>query len=338
MIKKINYLLLLLFCFPAYAQQLPHYTQYILNNYVLNPALTGIENYTDIKLSARDQWVGLDGAPKTFYLTVHGPIGKKDYKSTATSFHTPGENPRGKSYWENYQPSQPHHGIGLSVINDKTGNYNHLFVNASYAYHVGLSSGTNIAAGFSAGISKLSYDRSKATPVDPNDPSIGNVNTILTKVQPDINVGIWLYSADYFFGISVQQIISKKVAFVNQQEGFKIIPHFFTTAGYRFLLDDDINMIPSIMAKYVKGSPTVPQFDINIKLQYQDLIWVGASYRLQDGYAAMTGLNIGNTFNVGYSYDFTKTIINTTSHGTHEIILGFLIGNHYGDTCPRNIW
>src|ERR1043165_7108295 len=91
------------------AQQRPHYTQYILNNYILNPALSGIENYTDLKMSARHQWVGIDGLPETFYLTIHGPIGKKDYKTTATSFDIPGENPRGNSYCENYTASEPHH-------------------------------------------------------------------------------------------------------------------------------------------------------------------------------------------------------------------------------------
>src|SRR5437879_3864453 len=87
-------------CQVGFAQQRSSYTQYILNNYILNPALTGIENYTDVKISARDQWVGLNGAPRTAYLTVHGPIGKKDYRTTATSFEVPGENPRGSSYWE----------------------------------------------------------------------------------------------------------------------------------------------------------------------------------------------------------------------------------------------
>src|SRR5438552_12446970 len=87
------------------AQQRPHYTQYILNNYILNPALSGIENYTDVKLSVRDQWVGLNGAPKTCYFSIHGPIGKKDYKTTATSYNVPGQNPRGKSYWEDYAAS-----------------------------------------------------------------------------------------------------------------------------------------------------------------------------------------------------------------------------------------
>ena len=92
------------------------------------------------------------------------------------------------------------------------------------------------------------------------------------------------------------------------------------------------------MIKYVAGSPISPQFDLNVKLQYQDKVWVGASYRIEDGYAAMVGLNVASKFNVGYSYDLTTTKLNTVSHGTHEIVLGFLIGNHYGDTCPRNVW
>ena len=78
----------------AFAQQRPHYTQYILNNYILNPALSGIENYTDLKISGRDQWVGLNGAPQTAYISLHSPIGKKDYKTSATSFQVPGENPK----------------------------------------------------------------------------------------------------------------------------------------------------------------------------------------------------------------------------------------------------
>ena len=57
-----------------------------------------------------------------------------------------------------------------------------------------------------------------------------------------------------------------------------------------------------------------------------------------NGYAAMVGLNAGNTFNIGYAFDFTTTQINTVSRGTHEIVIGFLLGNNYGDACPRNVW
>lgn len=330
---------LCLMSFVAVAQQKPHYTQYVLNNYILNPALSGIENYTDLKMSIRDQWVGLDGAPRTMYLSVHKPLGKKDLKTNAVSYNMPGENPRGTAYWENYTASEPHHGVGFSIVNDKTGLYNRFTANLSYAYHIGLSPRTNLSAGFAAGIMKISRDGAKSTfnNGDPFDPAEGSAADIY-KLRPDLSMGLWLYSADYFAGISAQQIIPQMVAFTDDALGFKLVPHLFGTAGYRFLLNEDLNLIPSIMVKYIPHTPTTPQFDFNAKLQYRDLLWVGGSFRLEDGYAAMVGMNVGNTFNLGYAYDFTKTPLNTVARGTHELILGFLIGNHYGDTCPRNVW
>jgi type IX secretion system PorP/SprF family membrane protein len=337
--KKALFGMLLFAAFAAHAQQRPHYTQYILNNYILNPALTGIENYTDVKISGRDQWIGLNGAPRTVYVTVHGPLGKKDYKTTATSFQLPGENPRGTNYWDNYVASEPHGGIGFSMINDKTGNISRFTADVSYAYHMGLSPKLNFSAGFSGGISKISYDRYKANPTDPNDPALGDPGVIVSRFRPDLNAGVWLYGANMFVGVSAQQIIPQKVAFTDDNGyGGKLVPHLFATAGYRFLFGEDINALPSVMAKFVPGSPANPQIDINLKLQYRDLLWVGGSYRRNDGYAAMLGLNIGNTFNIGYAYDFTQTPVATASKGTHEMIIGFLINNRYGDTCPRNIW
>jgi type IX secretion system PorP/SprF family membrane protein len=190
------------------AQQRPHYTQYVLNNYILNPALSGIENYTDVKISGRDQWVGLQGAPRTMYLTLHMPIGKKDYKTSAISFSVPGENPRGTNYWANYTASEPHHGVGFSIMSDKTGLYNRFSANVSYAYHIGLSARTNIAAGFAAGFQKIGRDGAKSTfnNGDPTDPAQGTTSDIY-KIRPDLSAGIWVYSSNYFLGLSAQQII-----------------------------------------------------------------------------------------------------------------------------------
>lgn len=336
--KIILFLSAPLFAMAVAAQQLPHYTQYILNNYVLNPALTGIENYTDLKVSARDQWTGLNGAPRTAYLSVHAPLGKKDYKTTATSFSVPGNNPRGTNYWENYRASESHHGVGFILMNDRTGGFNRFSAAATYAYHVGLSPRANLALGFSGGLTHFSYNTAKAQAADPNDPALAGSGT-RSRLRPELGAGLWLYAANYFAGISAQQLLPGKVTFAdNTRDGFTLVPHFFATAGYRFLLGEDVNALPSIMLKSVAGTPTHPQLDVNIKLQYRDVFWLGSSYRLEDGYAAMAGVNVGNTCNVGYAYDFTRTALNTASRGTHEIIIGFLIGNRYSDTCPRNVW
>ena len=327
------------------AQQRPHYTQYILNNYILNPAISGIENYTDLKLSARDQWVGLNGAPQTFYLTIHGPLGKKDYRTSATSYEIPGQNPRGKYYWENYTAAEPHHGVGFSMINDRTGSYNRFTTYATYAYHLGLSPTTNLAAGFSAGITVVGIDKSKTDfgGGDPSDPATGAaINGELNKIRPDIGAGLWLYSRNYFIGLSAQQIVPQTLSFVDDAAVVtkgRLIPHVFLTGGYRFLLSEDVNAIPSLMFKYINGSSNNNfQVETNIKLQYQDLFWIGGSYRYQDGFAAMLGLNVGNTFNIGYAYDYTTSNLKTVSRGTHELVIGFLLGNKYSEKCPRCNW
>lgn len=325
------------------AQQRPHYTQYILNNYILNPALSGIENYVDLKLSTRDQWVGLNGAPKTMYLSVQAPIGKKDYRTTSTSFQVPGDNPRGRNYWENYTAADPHHGIGLTVINDKTGSFNRFTANATYAYHLGLSPTTNLSAGFSAGITNISIDRTKHDFTGdgyPFDPATGaSLSGELNKLRPDIGFGMWLYSKNYFIGLSAQQIIPQKIVLTDDaafQGKGRLVPHIFLTGGYRFLIGEDFNAIPSLMVKYIQGSSKYDvQPEVNLKLQYRDDAWIGGSYRYENGYAAMAGINIGNTLNVGYAYDFTTTALNTVSKGTHEFLVGFLIGNKYSEKCPR---
>lgn len=335
--RTLHLSLMLLIASIVSAQQKPHYTQYILNNYLLNPALSGIENYTDVKISARDQWVGLNGAPKTSYFSIHSPIGKKDDKTTATSISIPGENPRGSSYWDNYRASEAHHGVGFFVVNDQTGLYSRFSANVSYAYHVGLSARTNFSAGFSGGFSKLSYNRAKATPVDPNDPTLGSGADIY-RVVPDLNAGIWLYSADYFFGVAAQQVLSQQVSLAGNSEGLQLMPHIFSTAGYRFLLNEDLNAIPSVMVKQVWRSFVAPQVDLNMKLQFKDMFWIGGNYRLKEGYAGMLGINVANSFNVGYSYDLAVTRLNIASRGTHELVVGFLIGSGYKDTCPRKIW
>lgn len=341
--RKWKYILFCLAALPvasAVAQQRPYYTQYIMNNYIINPAVAGIENYWDIKASHRMQWVGLQDAPVTTYFTIHGPLKKSDYgRESATTVHAPGSNPRGEAYWQDYNSVEPHHGVGFTILNDKTGPLNRFTAYGSYAYHLGISPRTSLSAGVSVGISNMSLDASKlnfgTTTVDPAVAGSG----VLNRIKPDISAGLWLYSADYFIGLSAQQIIPQPISYANNTvslEGGKLVPHLFLSAGYRMSLTDDISMLPSAMLRYVNPLPL--GLDVNVKMQYQDFLWAGASYRYKDGFAGMLGINISNTFNIGYSYDFQTSQLNTVSKGTHEILIGFLLGNRYGDWCPRNLW
>lgn len=344
--QKIFILIFIFAALQSSAQQRPYYTQYVLNNYIINPAVAGIENYWDVKASHRHQWVGLDGAPVTTYLTLQGPLTKTNTPSeNPTSFHAKGENPRGHVFLEEYKSTDPHHGVGLTILNDKAGPINRFALYGSYAYHLPINEKTSFAAGASLGIQNISLkpaslDFGPAYPVDP----VVAQSTYINNVRPDINVGVWVYNARWFAGASAQQIVPERIGFNDGKIGGdsvtlldgRLVPHLFVQAGYRLLLGDDISMLPSVTLKYINPVPL--SFDANLKFQYRDIIWAGASLRTGDGFAAMLGVNISSTLNIGYSYDYTTSRLNAVSNGTHEIVIGFLLNNGYGDWCPRRVW
>lgn len=325
-------------CNWLYGQQQPQYTQYIFNNYVINPAITGIENYTDLKIGYRNQWQGVSGAPITSYVSMHMPLGKKFLNGDASSFPSGGGNPMSRSFVQTYKASEPHHGIGFHAVSDEAGPLSSLFVNLTYAYHIGISHNTNLSFGLSAGISRMHLDISKVTTGEGADPAIsGDVND---KLQPDLGAGIWLYGPRYFAGISAQSLLGRTISFSNQVDPLygqgKEVPHMFFTAGYKMYLSENIAAIPSTMIKYVDPAPVT--LDMNLKLAFRDRFWIGGSYRKDDAIAAMVGFNMGSFLNLSYSYDYTTSNLNVSSNGSHEVVLGFLLNNRYKVSCAQKNW
>lgn len=317
------------------AQQKPQYTQYVFNNLLLNPAVTGIENYTDVKAGYRSQWTGLQGAPVTSYLTLSAPLGDNFLNGDATAFPAQGgENPSSRLYTQNYMAAEPHHGIGFMVVSDQAGPITQTNIDVTYAYHLGLTDRLNLAVGVAAGVNHINLNTSQITLENPLDPAITNGNN--SQWKPDLSTGIWLYSSNYYFGASVQQLLPQNLYFstntaYNQS---KTVPQFFLTAGVKLFLTEDITLLPSFLIKDI--NPTPLTYDINAKLSFQDKFWFGGSYRKNDSFGVLAGVNISSFINIGYSYDITTSALNTVSNGTHEIVIGILLNNKYKVTCPQH--
>lgn len=321
------------------AQQRPQYTQYIFNNYIINPAISGIENYTDVKIGYRNQWQGLNGAPVTSYVSVHTPIGKKFIYNSAGSFSEGGgSNPMNRSYVQTYKASESHHGVGFHAVMDKAGPIVTSNANITYAYHLGLSERMNVAVGIAAGVSMigLNYSDEEKLILAP-DPALRNYEN---RIQPDLGAGVWLYGPTYFAGISAQNLLGRPISFAEESEEFygkgKEVPHLYLTGGYKFFLAEDIAAIPSTMIKYVSPAPLT--VDVNMKVAFMDRFWIGGSYRKDDAVSGMAGFNLGSLFNLSYSYDFTTSDLQSVNNGSHEIVLGLLLNNRYKVTCPQKNW
>ena len=336
MFKKLYLIVTLLVCVKfADAQQRPQYTQYIFNNFLLNPAVSGIENYTDVKLGYRSQWTGLEGAPVTSYFSINTPLGTNFLQGDATAFPASGGlNPSSRLYTQDYRAAEPHHGIGFMVVSDKAGPITQTNINATYAYHLGITDRLNLAVGVSGGFNHIILNTSQVTLENPNDPTINNLQA--SQWRPDVGIGVWAYSSNYFFGVSAQQLLPQNFYLTTgaTAEQKKANPHLFVTGGYKIYLSDDVTLLPSGLLKFINPAPVT--FDINLKMSFRDRFWFGGSYRKDDSFAALAGFNLSSFVNVGYSYDMTTSALRTVSNGTHEIVLGIMLNNRYKLTSPQH--
>jgi type IX secretion system PorP/SprF family membrane protein len=325
----------------AHAQQKPYYTQYLLNNYILNPAFAGMESYTDVKFSYRNQWSGIEGAPITSYLTVQQPLGKENGDNAATSMQAKATNPVIR-YRDRITTPVAHHGLGFTFISDRAGYINRVSMGLSYSFHKPISNTFTLAGGFSAGFTNVNLDRSKIVwgNLDPNDPAVGYGSGDLSRLMPEIGAGLLVYDGQFFAGASVLNLVPSKLRYVKSNSyGDYFKPHYFFQTGYFFQLNNSISIVPSIAVQYI--NPLPPFIHLNTKLNYDELLWVGLGYRIKDqlsGVAAMAGVSVSKSLKISYSYNSSaNSRLNTYAGNTHEILIGVTIGRKPED-CPRNIW
>jgi type IX secretion system PorP/SprF family membrane protein len=312
---------LLLAAVSARAQQQAQYSQYMNNNYLLNPGATGVEDYIDVKFSYRTQWTGLEGAPKTYYASINSSLGK--WRST------------GKRTIHDRR--RPFHAIGGLVYNDVTGPTSRTGLYASYAYNLVLTPDLRLALGVSAGMQQFAVDGQQLRFFDPTTRAASAASRVL-----DGSVGLWMYSSRFYVGLSGAQLLGNKLNFSYGPNlldagapGNTLKRHYFATAGVRLPLSSDWSLVPSVLVKAVDPAPL--SVDLNAKLKYQDLLWVGVSWRAFDSAVAMVGLSY-EEFTLGYSYDAGLSELAGYHGGSHEVLLGLRIKKKAQVVCTNRFW
>lgn len=273
----------------AFAQQLPQFSQYLINDYVINPAIAGSHKYFEAKTNHRYQWVGVTDAPRTYIFSVNGPI----YKSM---------------------------GVGGYVYTDITGPTRRTGGQLSYTYHFKISEKIKLGFGTSLGVLQFAIDGAKITGKEIGDLALSS--GVQSVTVADATAGFHLYSDKWYFSASAPQLLRNNIQFFTEYKNnlSRLVNHYFIMGGYKYNINESITLAPSCLIKYV--SPVPVQFEPTLRVIYKDQVWVAGSYRTQDAISACVGYTFQQNITFGYSYDLTMTNMKKYSSGTHEVMLG----------------
>ncbi len=289
--KKILIIISILFCGGnLFSQQLPHFSQYFLNDFLINPAVAGSRGYFEGVSTHRYQWEGITDAPRTYTLSINGPT--KNRKM----------------------------GLGGYIFTDIVGPTRRTGVNMAYAYHLKVNDKLKVSLGINAGLLQFMIDGSKITLRDQNDAVISS--GVQSQLVPDAGFGLYVYHQKYHFGFSAPQLLNTNVDLTEVGDGTEgtLPSHFFATGGYKFQVTDAFAIEPIAFVKYVSPAPV--QVEGTLKITYKDKVWLSGTYRDKDAITASVGYLINNSFTVAYAHDFTTTNLKNYSDGTHELMIG----------------
>lgn len=276
----------------VYAQQEAMYSQYMFNTLVINPAYAGSRETISLVGLYRDQWVNIEGAPKTATFSFDMPVSKSRI------------------------------GLGLMVVNDRIGIFNTTSLYASYAFRI-IMRRSVLAMGLQAGFTKYLADF-RTVSLNPDNTYDAAYAQKLDAFKPNFGAGIFFNSEKFYAGLSVPALINKQIINANIITGdvtFQQFDHIFLTSGYVFDITPQMKLKPSVLLKYASGSPL--ELDVNINAWFFDIFAIGASYRTGDSFLGMVEIKPWKQLHIGYAYDYTVTDLGKYNKGTHEIMLRY---------------
>lgn len=328
--KNFKLFTLLLFTGVAFGQQLPQFSQFHRNQTMVNPGATGAYDFLDVTAGGRYQWLGFNNdvqgnvAPRTSYLNVANVLkfNKVRYNPAARVSSGPIRKPQ-------VSTGKLKHAVGLQVIADEYGAFRNLAFSGTYAIHVPMNDKVNLSLGARIGMSNHTFLNDKAQLLSTMtggmaDASYDNfVANGFSRMFMDVSSGLYLYSEKFFVGLSANQLTQDFVSFGSGTTNFNPVMHFDVTAGMYFDLNENLTIMPSILAKYMTPAP--PALQLNMQMEFKEWLWFGFGYRHSDAIIAMVGGNLSERFKLGYSFDYSVSRFNNFTAGGHELVLKFMI-------------
>ncbi|GAB5538423.1 MAG: type IX secretion system membrane protein PorP/SprF [Salibacteraceae bacterium] len=297
------------------AQQTWQVTQYMSNAYLVNPATAGEREMLDLNVSFRQQWLGSQYAPRTFYVSGTSQI-FAPRKVNSTTLPTSSD----------YQPNKKgklRHAVGGIVLQDQFGAFSYTSFGASYNVHVPLSKSWTLSTALKATAKNWVFDPSKTQTGTAQDPTLSAFaanSQAFNDWIPSIDFGVYAYSRYLFFSYASDQLTQGELQFENAPVSPALQMTHYGMVGGRIPLNQATHIVPSTLIKYTAVAP--PSVDVNVKLDVQDRYFIAAGYRWNSDITLTGAVFVSDLVKVGYSFDYPITETRSLGFGSHELFLG----------------
>ena len=325
-LRRIIQVIVLSFIFgTAVAQQVPMYSQYIMNGFLVNPSFAGNDGYTTVNLTVREQWVGMAGAPSTYAASFQTRILKNSYISKSTAVRKKLVRPtRGGRV-----------GLGGYLFNDNNGIMRRTGGQLAYAYHIPMGTTENSPNSLSFGLALTAYNyaiNTNGVVYDHNDPYLNSYDR--SVFITDFNFGANYTTSKYYVGFAMTNLLRGSLIFADTSSNNRSeLGHYFLTGGVKIPINGEWRLEPSAFIKSSDMFFNAIQLDLTSRVYYKDDYWAGLSYRTNDALIMMIGLKY-DKFYFAYAFDFALTDIRSQTLGTHEITLAV----KFGESARRYRW
>jgi type IX secretion system PorP/SprF family membrane protein len=321
----LSFIVICFFSMAAMAQQVPMYSQYIMNGFLINPSYAGRDGYTTVNLTVREQWVGMTGAPSTYAASFQTRILKNSYISKSTTVRKKPVKPTkgGKV------------GLGGYLFSDNNGIMRRTGIQADYAYHIEMGQTGGLPNNLSFGLAMTAYQFAVNTDgliYDHSDPLL---NTFDRSVFiPDFNFGSSFTTSRYYAGFAMTNLLRGSLLLADTSRSKRSeLGHYFLSGGMKFQVAGDWIIEPSALMKSSDLLFKSFQVDLTGRVYYKENYWAGLSYRTNDAIVWMLGFKY-DRFIFAYAFDFTLTDIRKQSFGSHELTLAV----RFGESARRYRW
>jgi type IX secretion system PorP/SprF family membrane protein len=298
--KFLSFFLLLFFNAQVFGQNDAKLSIFNLNQMNFNPAYAGASDGLNVIGIYSNQWLGFEGAPKTQYLAIDSNLENRKI------------------------------GIGFNLNSDQSGASLATNLESNFSYTVTINSKIKTTFGAKIGYSLNKIDLNLLNRLQPEEAVFGYdklySNTLI------LGAGLNIFTDNFFIGFSSPNFLTKKYydpSFRNIIASNRNL--FYTTIGYKFVLNREYSLTPTLLTRAAAGSRISTIASLNLNWQEKLLTGINLDYDASIG--AYFAINAFKGIKVGYGYDRSLRKFNQYNNGSHTFFVNYYLENNNSKKC-----